>query len=196
LNRAALSTRIYRIKSAAHKHAGKMNTREKVFDGLRNSCQSAERTKLMPEAFTPTNEWLYRRIIEDSGTAVVYGDTDGVIRLWNRGVEEIFGWTAEEAIGRSMDLIIPEKHRNPHNGGYSQVMKTGVTKYDRTALAVPALTKDGRRISIEFSVVLLKDPYGEAVGVAAFLRNITERWERDKAFQIRLAAAEALTKSQ
>jgi PAS domain-containing protein len=65
----------------------------------------------MPETFTPTNEWLYRHIVEDSSTAVIYGDANGVIRLWNRGAEEIFGWTAEEALGRSMELIIPEKHR-------------------------------------------------------------------------------------
>lgn len=150
----------------------------------------------MKKPFTPTNDWLCRHIIEDSGIAVIYGDADGVIRLWNRGAEEIFGWTAEEAIGRSMDLIIPEKHRNSHNEGYSRVMKTGVTKYDRTVLAVPALTKDGRRISIEFSVVLLKEPTGEVVGIAAFLQDITQRWERDKALRVRLAAAEASSQRQ
>lgn len=95
-----------------------------------------------------------------------------------------------------MDLIIPEKRRNSHNQGYSRVMKTGITKYGRSVLAVPALTKDGRRISIEFSVVLLKEPSGEVVGIAAFLQDITERWERDKALRVRLAAAEALAQRQ
>jgi PAS domain S-box-containing protein len=150
----------------------------------------------MEKTFTPTNEWLYRHIVEDSGTAVIYGDANGVIRLWNRGAEEIFGWSAEEALGQSMDLIIPEKHRNPHKQGYSHVMKTGITKYGRSVLAVPALTKDRRRISIEFSVVLLKEPSGEVVGIAAFLQDITERWERDKALRVRLAAAEALAQRQ
>jgi PAS domain S-box-containing protein len=150
----------------------------------------------MKETFMPTNEWLYRHIVEDSGTAVIYGDADGMIRVWNRGAEEIFGWTAEEALGQSMDLIIPEKHRNSHNQGYSRVMKSGITKYGRSVLAVPALTKDGRRISIEFSVVLLKEPTGEVVGIAAFLQDITERWERDKALRVRLAAAEALAQRQ
>jgi PAS domain S-box-containing protein len=146
----------------------------------------------MAETFTPTDDWLYRHIVEDSGVAVIYGDAVGVIRLWNRGAEEIFGWTADETLGRSMDLIIPEKHRTSHWDGYSRVMKTGLTKYGSTVLAVPALTKDGRRISIEFSVVLLTDPTGGVVGIAAFLQDVTQRWERDKALRVSLAAAEAL----
>jgi len=127
---------------------------------------------------------------------VIYGDSDGVIRLWNRGAEEIFGWTAKEAIGQPLDLIIPEKHRNSHNEGYSRVMTTGVTKYDRSVLAVPAFTKDGRRISVEFSVVLLKEPTGKVVGIAAFLQDVTQRWERDNAPRIRLTTAEALAQRQ
>lgn len=150
----------------------------------------------MPETFVPSNDWLYRHIVEDSGVAVIYGDAAGVIRLWNRGAEGIFGWTAEETLGRSMDLIIPEKHRASHWEGYARVMKTGLTKYGQTMLAVPALTKDGRRISIEFSVVLLTEPTGAVVGIAAFLQDITQRWERDKALRVRLAAAEALARGQ
>jgi PAS domain S-box-containing protein len=145
----------------------------------------------MSETFTPTNDWLYWHIVEDSPVAVIYGDVAGIIRLWNKGAEDIFGWTAEEALGQSVDLIIPEKHRVAHWDGYSRVMKTGVTKYGRNVLAVPALTKTGRRISIEFNVVLLKAPSGEVVGIAAILQDVTERWERDKALRQRLAAAEA-----
>ena len=145
----------------------------------------------MPETFTPTNDWLYQRIVEDSRVAVIYGDATGIMRLWNKGAEEIFGWTAEEALGQSMDLIIPEKHRATHWEGYYRVMKTGVTKYGRNVLAVPALTKGGRRVSIEFNVVLLKAPSGEVVGIAAILQDVTQRWERDKELRQRLAAAEA-----
>ena len=122
---------------------------------------------------------------------MIYGDAAGIRRLWNKGAEEIFGWTAEEALGRSMDLIIPEKHRASHWEGYYRVMKTGVTKYGRNVLAVPALTKGGRRVSIEFNVVLLKAPSGEVAGIAAILQDVTARWERDKALRQRLAAAEA-----
>lgn len=90
-----------------------------------------------------------------------------------------------------MDLVIPEKHRATHWEGYRRVMKTGVSKYADTVLAVPALTKDGRRVSIEFTVVLLKAPDGGVVGIAAILQDVTQRWERDKALRQRLAAAEA-----
>lgn len=146
---------------------------------------------MMTETFTPKDDWLYRHIVEDSRVAVIYGDAAGIMRLWNRGAEEIFGWTAEEALGRSMDLVIPEKHRATHWEGYRRVMKTGVSKYADTVLAVPALTKDGRRVSIEFTVVLLKAPDGGVVGIAAILQDVTQRWERDKALRQRLAAAEA-----
>jgi PAS domain S-box-containing protein len=146
---------------------------------------------MMPEIFTPTDDWLYRHIVEDSRVAVIYGDAAGVMRLWNKGAEEIFGWTAEEALGRSMNLLIPEKHRATHWEGYRRVMKTGVSKYGNTVLAVPAMTKDGRRVSIEFSVVLLKAPDGGVVGIAAILQDVTQRWERDRALRQRLAGAEA-----
>ena len=148
---------------------------------------------MSPETFTPTDDWLYRHIVEDSRVAVIYGDAAGLMRLWNKGAEEIFGLTAEEALGRSMDLIIPEKHRTSHWEGYYRVMKTGVTKYGRSVLAVPALTKDGRRLSIEFNGVLLKSPTGGVVGIAAILQDVTERCERDTAIRKRLAAAEAKT---
>ena len=145
----------------------------------------------MPENFTLTDDWLYKHIVEDSLVAVIYGDAAGIMRLWNKGAEELFGWTAEEALGQSMDLIIPEKHRASHWEGYYRVMKTGVTKYGHNVLAVPALTKGGRRVSIEFNVVLLKAPSGEVVGIAAILQDVTARWEGDKALRQRLAAAEA-----
>ena len=148
---------------------------------------------MMPETFTPTDDWLYRHIVEDSQVAVIYGDAAGIMRLWNKGAEEIFGWTAQEALGRSMDLVIPEKHRASHWEGYRRVMESGVSKYGSSVLAVPALTKDGRRVSIEFNVVLLKTPDGGVVGIAAILQDVTQRWERDKALRQRLAAAEAKT---
>jgi PAS domain S-box-containing protein len=126
--------------------------------------------------------------------AIIFGDRDGHIRLWNKGAEEMFGWTATEALGQSMDMIIPEKHRARHWEGYDRVMNTGETKYGTNLLAVPALTKDGRRISIEFNIALLRTPSGEILGAAATIQNVTTRWERDKELHARLAAAEAKAK--
>ena len=134
---------------------------------------------------------LCRRIVDDSEAGILFAGRDGRVRLWNRGCEHLFGWSASEAIGQSLDLIIPEKHRGRHWEGWDTVMKTGVTKYGRDPLSVPALTKDGRRISIEFSIVLLRDDAGQVTGAAAIVQDVTARWERDKALRQKLAALEA-----
>ncbi len=91
-----------------------------------------------------THQSLCEGIVDQSSVAIVFGDREGIIRLWNAGAETMFGWTAGEAIGKSMDMIIPEKHRPRHWEGYDRVMETGVTKYGQSVLAVPASTKDGR----------------------------------------------------
>ncbi len=142
----------------------------------------------------PTHQWLCQSIVEQSPIAIIVGDREGIVRLWNAGAEAMFGWSAEEALGKSMDMMIPEKHRPRHWEGYDRVMGTGVTKYGRNLLAVPALTKDGRRISIEFNVVLLKDAEGRVLGIAASMQDVTARWERDKALRARLAELEAKLK--
>jgi PAS domain S-box-containing protein len=142
----------------------------------------------------PSHESLCESIVEQSPIAVIVGDREGIVRLWNAGAQTMFGWSAGEAIGKSMDMIIPEKHRPRHWEGYDRVMGTGVTKYGRNLLAVPALTKDGRRISIEFNVVLLKDAEGRVLGIAATMQDVTARWERDKALRARLAEMEAKLK--
>jgi PAS domain S-box-containing protein len=132
--------------------------------------------------------------VEQSPIAIIVGDREGIVRLWNAGAQSMFGWSTEETLGKSMDMIIPEKHRPRHWEGYDRVMATGVTKYGRNLLAVPALTKDGRRISIEFNVVLLKDAEGRVLGIAATMRDVTARWERDKALRARQAELEASLK--
>jgi PAS domain S-box-containing protein len=142
----------------------------------------------------PTHASLCESIVEQSPIAIIVGDREGIMRLWNAGAETMFGWTAVEAIGKSMDMIIPEKHRPRHWEGYDRVMASGVTKYGRSLLAVPALTKDGRRISVEFNVVLLKDAEGRVLGIAASMQDVTARWERDKALRAHVAELEAKLK--
>ncbi len=136
-------------------------------------------------------EWLCRRIVEDSRDAVIFADPDGLIRLWNAGAEAMFGFTAAEALGASLDLIIPENLRARHWEGYRQTMASGVTKYADQLLAVPALRKDGGRISVEFTIVLVRGDAGEPLGTAAIIRDVTARWERDRELKKRLAALEA-----
>lgn len=135
--------------------------------------------------------WLCERIVYASGDAVVFADRDGVIRLWNRGAEDIFGYSGAEAIGRTLDLIIPEKLRERHWDGYRRVMRTGATRYGREVLAVPAMHKDGSRRSIEFTVALVRDDGGDLVGLAAILRDVTAHFEEERHLRARLRELEA-----
>ena len=134
---------------------------------------------------------LSEQIIQESPVGIVFADAEGAIRLWNRGAEQMFGYTAAEAVGQSLDMIIPERHRAKHWEGWNVVMRTGVTKYARNVLAVPALRKDGTRISIEFTVTLLRSADG-VCGAAAMIQDVTARWERDKALRARLAELEKM----
>jgi len=134
--------------------------------------------------------WLYQRIVEDSPIAILFADHEGKIRFWNKATETMFGYGADEALGQSLDLIVPEKQRPRHWEGWTRVMATGVTKYGSDVLAVPAMKKDGTRISIEFNVILLKSPTGEVQGVAAMVQDVTARWQQQKELRARLAALE------
>lgn len=136
-------------------------------------------------------ERLCRQIVEGVPEAIIFADRDGTIRLWNAGAEAMFGYGRDEALGRSLDLIIPEKQRPRHWEGYRTVMETGVTRYGRDLLKVPAVRKNGARLSLEFSIVLVRDEAGAIQGAAAVLRDVTERWQQDKALRDRLAALEA-----
>ena len=141
-----------------------------------------------------TPDGLFRRIVEEMPDAVIFADRQGAIRLWNRGAETMFGYSAGEATGQSLDLIIPERFRARHWAGYRQVMATGVTSYGDRLLAVPATRKDGQRISIEFSIALLKDEHGEVIGAAAVVRDVTARWQAERELRDRLTALEKSSK--
>ena len=143
--------------------------------------------------FDYSQEWLCRRIVEESRDAVIFADGQGVIRLWNLGAQEMFGYTVAEALGQSLDLIIPETLRGRHHEGYRRVMATGATRYAQDLLAVPGLRKDGARLSLEFTIVLVRADDGEILGTAALIRDVTARWQKDKALRARLAALEART---
>ena len=139
---------------------------------------------------TYTQEWLCQHIVDNTQEAIIFADREGIIRLWNAGAETIFGYRAAEVLGQSLELIIPDRLRDQHREGYRRVIETGVTQYDRKLLAVPAIRKDGARISLEFTVVLLRQATGNVLGVAAILRDVTAQWEREKAMRTRMAALE------
>ncbi len=126
-----------------------------------------------------------------SQDAILIADLEGIIRFWNAGAERFFGFTAAEAVGTPLDLIIPENLRTRHNEGYERVMASGETKYTTGLLSAPGLRKDGSRISLEFSMVLLRDEGGAMRGCASIMRDVTERWKKEKEMKERLAACEA-----
>jgi PAS domain S-box-containing protein len=135
---------------------------------------------------------LPRRILDGSPDAILISDHAGTVRYWNAAAERVFGFRVTEALGVSMNLIIPERLRARHWAGWEATMRTGVTRYgEGELLAVPALHKDGRQVSIEFSIQLVKDVDGQIEWVVAFIRDVTERYGREKALRSRLKALEA-----
>jgi PAS domain S-box-containing protein len=133
-------------------------------------------------------ERFYRTLARDAPDAVIYADGQGLIRFWNAGAQRIFGFSEDEALGKSLDIIIPEHLRARHWAGFDETMRTGKTRYGAgDILAVPALRKDGSRISIEFTVLPFSDKAGRMIGIAAILRDVTKRFEEMKALRRQLS---------
>lgn len=149
----------------------------------------------MAQSSSISREWLARAVVDESAEAIVVTDADGTIRLWNDGAARMFGYPAADALGRSLDLIIPEKLRDRHWSGYRQTMSTGITRYGDTLLSVPASHQDGRRLSIEFSVALLRDDAGVTVGISAIMREVGERREAQRALRAKVAELEETEKA-
>ena len=135
-------------------------------------------------------DWLCRRIVAESRDAIIFADQDGRIRLWNAGAEAMFGYRAAEMEGQTLDLIIPAALRARHHRGFRRVTATGESRYAAELLAVPGLRQDGVRISLEFTITLVKDDRGQVLGAAAIMRDVTSRWQRDRELKKRLAELE------
>ena len=130
---------------------------------------------------------FYPTLAREAPDAVIYADGGGIIRFWNAGAERIFGFAAAEAFGKSLDIIIPESLRARHWAGFDETMRTGKTRYGAgDVLAVPALRKDGTRISIEFTVLPFHDDTGHMIGIAAILRDVTKRFEEMRSLRRQL----------
>jgi PAS domain S-box-containing protein len=137
---------------------------------------------------------LPARILDGSPDAILICDHAGTVRYWNAAAERVFGFPVTEALGVSMNLIIPERLRARHWAGWEATMRTGVTRYgEGQLLAVPALHRDGRQVSIEFSIQLVKNADGQIEWVAAVIRDVTERFIREKTLRAQLKALEAKT---
>lgn len=134
------------------------------------------------------NGKLIEAILGTQSDAIIATDHDGIINFWNPGAERIFGFSADEAVGHSLDLIIPENLRARHWEGFNRVMATGESHYGHgDLLSVPALTKSGQRISVEFTIMMLKDEQMRPVGTVAILRDVSKRFEEMRALKRQLA---------
>ena len=147
------------------------------------TLRSTERKKL-------DTKFKLESLVEAAGDAIVAADTSGRIVLWNPAAERIFGFTAQEAVGQTLDLIIPPRFRDRHWTGYRQVMLSGRSKYGTEVLRVPALHKDGRPLSIAFTVGLLPDADGKIAAIAAIVRDETTRWNEEREMRRRLSELE------
>jgi PAS domain S-box-containing protein len=132
----------------------------------------------------------FERLVQAAGDAIIAADPQGRIVSWNPAAERIFGFAAQEALGQTLDLIIPERFRARHWDGYKQVMRTGQTKYGAEVLRVPARHKDGRPLSIAFTVALLSRADGQTEAIAAIVRDETSRWNEERSMRQRLRELE------
>ena len=135
-----------------------------------------------------------KQLVEGAGDAIMVCDAQGAITLWNRAAERIFGFTEAEALGQSLDMIIPQRQRQRHWDGYHKTMETGITKYGADLLRVPALHKDGHTLSIAFTVSMLFSQSREVTGIVAMVRDETARFAEERKLRARLQEAEATIK--
>ena len=130
------------------------------------------------------------QLVECVGDAIIVADAHEKIVLWNPAATRIFGYSEQETLGQTLNLIVPERQRQRHNEGYSHSMETGTTRYGTSLLKVPAKHKDGSMLSIAFTVGMLFDAAGKANGVAAIIRDETACFAEERALKKRLADLE------
>jgi PAS domain S-box-containing protein len=132
----------------------------------------------------------YRQLLTAIGDGVVVADADGKIIFWNPGAARIFGFAESEAIGQTLDLIVPERQRQRHWEGYDKTMQTGQTRYGNDLLRVPALHKEGHPLSIAFTVAMLHAADGKVSAIVAIVRDETKRWTEERDLRRRIGELE------
>jgi PAS domain S-box-containing protein len=141
-----------------------------------------------------TDPTLGALIVDQSPDGIIFAGPDGNIQVWNDAAATIFGFSAEEAIGKSLDIIIPEQFREAHWRGFDNAINTGVTKLHGQALPTRATTAAGETLYVELSFSLIRDASGTILGAVANCRDINERFQQDRANRRRLRELEALVK--
>ncbi len=130
------------------------------------------------------------QLVEAVGDAIVASDASGAICLWNPAAQRMFGFTEAEALGQSLDIIIPQRQQQRHWDGYNQTMATGKTRYGNDVLRVPAVHRDGHTLSIAFTVALLHTPDNKVSAIVAVIRDESSRFAEERALKKRLTELE------
>jgi PAS domain S-box-containing protein len=133
----------------------------------------------------------FKQLIEVAGDAIVVSDPAGLIIFWNAAAEFVFGYSKDEALGNSLDLIIPQRLRDRHWEGYRKTIQTGETRYGHEVLRVPGVHKDGRSMSISFTVALLHSADKQIMGIAAIIRDETVKFNENRELRKRLEELES-----
>jgi PAS domain S-box-containing protein len=138
---------------------------------------------------------LSRALVEHLADALIFADREGLIRVWNAGAEAVFGYPADEVLGRRLDLIIPERLRPAHWTAFDAAVETGRMKYGRDSMTTRSMHRDGSDLYVDLSFALVRDEAGEVLGSVAVARDITLRFQKEKAARKRLAELEAQVRS-
>lgn len=141
----------------------------------------------------PSNDYdatLAKSIVDQATDAIIFADRDGLVRIWNAGAERIFGHKAEDVIGGTLDIIIPERMVDAHNRGFNHAISTGEMKYVNKVLTTRSMHKDGSRIYVDMSFDMVRDASGTILGAVAVARDVTERQANDAATKVKLAELE------
>jgi len=134
---------------------------------------------------------LCTAIVQQAWEAVIFADPSGHIRIWNRGAEALFGFSAEETIGASLDIIVPERFRTAHWSGFHKAIEDGKTRHAGEVRMTRGLHKDGRKLYVELSFGLITTPDGEVVGSVAIGRPGNDRFAKGAGAQARIAALQS-----
>ncbi len=123
---------------------------------------------------------LFQAIVEQAPDAIIFADRSGAIRVWNRGAETVFGYSAAEILGHNLDVIIPEQLRSAHWEGFRRAIDTGQTKYGNRVLTTRSVHKNGARLYLDMSFGLVSDATGAVLGALAVARDCTARQLKEK----------------
>ena len=138
---------------------------------------------------------LFRALIEHLADALIFTDRDGLIRVWNSGAEVVFGHRADEIIGKSLDVLVPDRLRSAHWAGFDTAMETGQLKHVRQSMTTRSIHKDGSDLYIDMSFALVRDGTGLVLGAVAVARDVTDRFKAEREARKRLAALESRVNS-